>query len=97
MLPRNSINPMLPENGGKGQKAVSTKMNEPEIIWHNGKYIPWHHATTHVLSHAYGSSVFEGIRVYDRLGKPVGFRMREHLDYPRQRDPARPYHGFGGA
>lgn len=57
------------------------KMNEPEIIWHNGEYIPWHQATTHVLSHAihYGSSVFEGIRVYDRMGKPVGFRMREHL------------------
>ncbi len=56
-------------------------MNETEIIWHNGKYIPWHEATTHVLSHAihYGSSVFEGIRVYDRLGEPVGFRMREHL------------------
>jgi branched-chain amino acid aminotransferase len=56
-------------------------MNETEIIWHNGKYKPWHEATTHVLSHAlhYGSSVFEGIRVYDRLGKPVGFRMREHM------------------
>jgi branched-chain amino acid aminotransferase len=56
-------------------------MNESEIIWHNGEYVPWHEATTHVLSHAlhYGSSVFEGIRVYDRLGQPVGFRMREHL------------------
>ena len=56
-------------------------MNETEIIWHNGKYIPWHEATTHVMSHAlhYGSSVFEGIRAYDRLGKPVGFRVREHL------------------
>lgn len=56
-------------------------MKETETIWHNGKYKPWHDATTHVLSHAlhYGSSVFEGIRVYDRLGKPVGFRMREHL------------------
>ena len=57
-------------------------INETEIIWHNGEYIPWHEATTHVLSHAlhYGSSVFEGIRVYDHLGKPVGFRMREHLE-----------------
>jgi branched-chain amino acid aminotransferase len=56
-------------------------MKATEIIWHNGKYKPWHEATTHVLSHAlhYGSSVFEGIRVYDRLGTPVGFRMREHL------------------
>ena len=57
-------------------------MNETETIWHNGEYVPWHEATTHVLSHAihYGSSVFEGIRVYDCLGKPVGFRMREHLE-----------------
>ncbi len=56
-------------------------MKETELIWHNGEYKPWHDATTHVLSHAlhYGSSVFEGIRVYDRMGKPVGFRMREHL------------------
>jgi branched-chain amino acid aminotransferase len=56
-------------------------INETEVIWHNGAYKPWHEATTHVLSHAlhYGSSVFEGIRVYDRLGEPVGFRMREHL------------------
>jgi branched-chain amino acid aminotransferase len=56
-------------------------INETEVIWHNGKYVAWHEATTHVLSHAlhYGSSVFEGIRVYDRMGQPVGFRMREHL------------------
>ena len=57
-------------------------MNETEIIWHNGEYKPWHEATTHVLAHAihYGSSVFEGVRVYDRLGTPVGFRMREHIE-----------------
>jgi len=72
---------------GNGSMAI----NETEIIWHNGEYIPWHQATTHVLSHAlhYGSSVFEGIRVYDRLGKPVGFRMREHLQ--RLHDSARVY------
>jgi len=66
-------------------------INETEIIWHNGRYIPWHEATTHVLSHAlhYGSSVFEGIRVYDHLGKPVGFRMREHLQ--RMHNSARVY------
>jgi len=66
-------------------------MNETETIWYNGKYVPWHEATTHVLSHAihYGSSVFEGIRVYDRLGTPVGFRMREHMQ--RLFDSARVY------
>lgn len=57
-------------------------MNPTKFIWHNGKFVPWHEATTHVLSHAlhYGSSVFEGIRVYDKLGEPVGFRMREHFE-----------------
>ncbi len=56
-------------------------MKATKYIWHNGKFVPWHEATTHVLTHAlhYGSSVFEGIRVYDRLGEPVGFRMRDHL------------------
>jgi branched-chain amino acid aminotransferase len=56
-------------------------MKETRYIWHNGAFVPWQEATTHVMTHAlhYGSSVFEGIRVYDRLGEPVGFRMREHL------------------
>jgi len=56
-------------------------MNPTQVIWHNGKMVPWHEATTHVLTHAlhYGSSVFEGIRVYDKLGEPVGFRMSDHI------------------
>ena len=56
-------------------------MKATKYIWHNGKMVPWHEATTHVLTHAlhYGSSVFEGIRVYDKLGESVGFRMRDHL------------------
>jgi branched-chain amino acid aminotransferase len=66
-------------------------MKATETIWHNGAFKPWHEATTHVLSHAlhYGSSVFEGIRVYDKQGTPVGFRMREHLK--RMYDSARVY------
>ncbi|MEM1411804.1 MAG: branched-chain amino acid transaminase [Pseudomonadota bacterium] len=56
-------------------------MKTTETIWHNGAYKPWAEATTHVLTHAlhYGSSVFEGIRVYEKAGKPVGFRLREHM------------------
>lgn len=56
-------------------------MKATKTIWHNGQFVPWHEATTHVMTHAlhYGSSVFEGIRVYDKLGEPVGFRMREHI------------------
>jgi len=56
-------------------------MKPTQFIWHNGTFVPWEQATTHVLTHAlhYGSSVFEGIRVYDKQGESVGFRLREHL------------------
>ena len=67
-------------------------VHEPtETIWHNGDYKPWFEATTHVMTHAlhYGSSVFEGIRVYEKHGRPVGFRMREHMQ--RLFDSARVY------
>jgi len=66
-------------------------MNPTETIWHNGDYKPWQEATTHVMSHAlhYGSSVFEGIRAYEKDGQPVGFRLREHMQ--RLYDSARVY------
>jgi branched-chain amino acid aminotransferase len=66
-------------------------MNATETIWHNGEYKPWFEATTHVMTHGlhYGSSVFEGIRVYEKQGRPVGFRMREHMQ--RLFDSARVY------
>ncbi len=66
-------------------------MNPTETIWHNGTFKPWHEATTHVLTHAlhYGSSVFEGIRAYEKDGRPVGFRLREHMQ--RLYDSARVY------
>lgn len=66
-------------------------MKPTETIWHNGEYKPWFEATTHVMTHAlhYGSSVFEGIRVYEKQGQPVGFRMREHMQ--RLFDSARVY------
>ncbi len=66
-------------------------MKPTETIWFNGKYKPWHEATIHVLSHAlhYGSSVFEGVRVYEKQGQPVAFRLREHLQ--RMFDSARVY------
>ncbi|MBS3799153.1 MULTISPECIES: branched-chain amino acid transaminase [unclassified Pseudoalteromonas] len=52
-----------------------------ELIWHNGEMIPYHQATTHVLSHAlhYGSSVFEGIRAYDTPNGPAIFRLTDHM------------------
>ncbi len=38
-----------------------------KTIWINGELIAWQNATDHVMRHAlhYGTSVFEGIRVYD--------------------------------
>ena len=54
-----------------------------ELIWFNGKLIPWADATVHVMSHAlhYGSSVFEGIRAYKTHKGTCIFRLRRsHVD-----------------
>ena len=52
-----------------------------KLIWHDGQLIPWGDATVHVLTHAlhYGSSVFEGIGVYESPDGPVGFRLNDHI------------------
>jgi len=51
-----------------------------EWIWHNGQLVPWQDAKVHVLTHAlhYGSSVFEGIRVYETPDGPRVFRLTAH-------------------
>ena len=51
------------------------------FVWHNGNFIRWEDANVHVMSHVihYGSSVFEGIRVYQtHLGSAV-FRLHDHM------------------
>ncbi|MFH0883960.1 MAG: branched-chain amino acid transaminase [bacterium] len=53
-------------------------------IWMNGKLVDWKDATIHVGAHVvhYGTSVFEGIRMYHREetdGKSAVFRLREHI------------------
>ncbi|MEZ5463038.1 branched-chain amino acid transaminase [Dokdonella sp.] len=55
-------------------------MNQAELIWHNGQLKPWAQATVHVSAHAlhYGSSVFEGERVYSTAQGPAYFRLAEH-------------------
>jgi branched-chain amino acid aminotransferase len=62
-----------------------------QYIWHNGKLVPWEQATVHVLTHAlhYGSSVFEGVRVYKTPKGPIGFRLTDHIR--RMYDSARIY------
>jgi branched-chain amino acid aminotransferase len=56
-------------------------MKTTEWIWHEGEIKPWAEATVHVLAHAlhYGSSVFEGIRVYSTSRGPAFFRLEDHL------------------
>ena len=53
----------------------------PDLIWHNGKTIPWNDAKVHVLTHAihYGSSVFEGIRAYKTPAGTAVFRLTDHI------------------
>ncbi|MEO7432897.1 MAG: branched-chain amino acid transaminase [Dokdonella sp.] len=54
-------------------------MNAP-FLWHNGQIKPWAEATVHVSAHAlhYGSSVFEGERVYATPQGPAYFRLDDH-------------------
>ena len=50
-------------------------------IWMDGSMVRWEDATVHVMSHAlhYGSSVFEGIRVYSTPDGPAIFRLTDHI------------------
>ena len=50
------------------------------FLWHNGRIKPWAEATCHVSTHAlhYGSSVFEGERVYATPEGPAYFRLADH-------------------
>jgi len=52
-----------------------------KLIWMNGRMIPWQEATVHVMAHAlhYGSSVFEGIRVYKTPDGSKVFRLTDHM------------------
>lgn len=52
-----------------------------KLIWLNGRMVPWDEATVHVLAHAlhYGSSVFEGIRLYETPDGPKIFRLTDHI------------------
>lgn len=56
-------------------------MQPTQFIWKNGRIIPWHEATVHVLAHGlhYGSAIFEGIRFYNVMGCPTIFKLSEHI------------------
>jgi branched-chain amino acid aminotransferase len=61
---------------------MSMAMQASEKVWFDGELVPWDRATVHVASHVlhYGSSVFEGIRVYETSGGPAAFCLGPHLD-----------------
>jgi len=55
-------------------------MSYAPLIWHNGRIRPFAEATVHVSAHAlhYGSSVFEGERVYATPRGACYFRLDDH-------------------
>ena len=58
-------------------------MEKTEKIWLDGKFVPWHDANVHVLTHTlhYGLGVFEGVRCYQIKNKKSAiFRLHEHVD-----------------
>ena len=65
--------------------------NEAKWIWKDGAFVAWHDAQLHLLSTAvqFGTSVFEGIRVYETGNGPAFFRLHAHLK--RLYDSARVY------
>ncbi|MCB0194251.1 MAG: branched-chain amino acid transaminase [Anaerolineae bacterium] len=52
-----------------------------EVIWFDGKFVPWDEAKIHVLSHVlhYGTSVFEGIRAYQTPTGPAVLGLGAHV------------------
>ena len=57
-------------------------MEKTEKIWLDGKFVPWHEANVHVLTHTlhYGLGVFEGVRCYQTKNKKSAiFRLHEHV------------------
>jgi branched-chain amino acid aminotransferase len=53
-----------------------------DVIWMNGKLVPWDDARIHVGSHVvhYASAVFEGVRCYSTPEGPAVFRLDAHTE-----------------
>jgi branched-chain amino acid aminotransferase len=56
-------------------------LQKTDVIWFNGRLVPWDEARVHVLAHGlqYGTGVFEGLRAYDTADGPAVFRLDAHL------------------
>jgi branched-chain amino acid aminotransferase len=57
-------------------------MDQADLIWMNGEFVPWEDAKVHVLTHGlhYGTGVFEGVRCYDTEIGPAVFRHHDHIE-----------------
>lgn len=57
-------------------------LTKTEWIWMNGKFVKWDDAQIHVMSHvvSYGSSVFEGLRIYKTVTGSAAFRLADHTE-----------------
>lgn len=64
--------------------GASMYRKDPDVIWLNGKIVPWATAVVHVTSElsTRGMNIFEGMRLYRQAkGKQLGaVALREHLD-----------------
>jgi branched chain amino acid aminotransferase apoenzyme (EC 2.6.1.42) len=62
---------------GDGTMAIKPM----DVIWFNGKLVPWDEARIHVLSHVvhYGTSFFEGLRCYETPRGTAIFRLTPHM------------------
>jgi len=52
-----------------------------DVIWMDGRFVPWDEAQVHVLAHGlhYGTGLFEGLRCYRTPDGPAIFRLEDHL------------------
>lgn len=59
-----------------------TALSDATTVWYDGQLQPDASVAIHGLTHAlhYGSSVFEGIRLYPTPRGPAIFRLRDHID-----------------
>ncbi|RXJ80837.1 branched-chain amino acid transaminase [Arcobacter sp. F2176] len=56
-------------------------MTEAKYIWMDGKFVDWHDAKVHVLSHTlhYGNGAIEGTKAYKTVdGRCAIFKLKEH-------------------
>ncbi|PLY10073.1 MAG: branched chain amino acid aminotransferase [Arcobacter sp.] len=56
-------------------------MTEAKLIWMDGKFVDWHDAKVHVLSHTlhYGNGAIEGTKAYKTHdGRCAIFKLKEH-------------------